>query len=131
MTDLLNTIKNCFDGSIKIWGDLGFLEGLTENETNEVVRLFNEMTVYLVEGEHSFKNEEAVEYLVYPILRRCVQHCGGVNELYSPEKLCSFIDIAQIPLTEAFQNIITEGDSKAESATLITNIFSNKPLWRE
>lgn len=33
-------------------------------------------------------------------------------------------------ITNAFQNISTEGDSQTESATLITNIFSNKLLCR-
>ena len=73
------------DFSMEKWETLGFLEGLNNEQKVECAERFTEMAKHLMSSEYLHYNE-LVETIVFPMIRRAIQHGDGLASFYTPEK---------------------------------------------
>lgn len=129
INNLLNTIKLGFNPSeeegLEMWNDFGFLEGLDDDAKKETAAKMTEMSIYLINTKERYP--DYVDYLVYPIIRRCIQN-GGLASYYKPHNLCRFITTTYETLRQGFWTLgVTENlDSDGEFCALVSHLFTSK-----
>ena len=64
-----------------------------------------------------------VETIAFPIIRRAIQHGGGLASFYTPERMCTFMGITY-DAVKRLCNDIGVGDTEAEFCVYISNAFS-------
>ena len=126
LLDILNLDFNpSEEEGLEMWTNFGFLEGLDDDARKEASAKMTEMSMYLINTKERYP--DYVDYLVYPIIRRCVQN-GGLAPYYKPHNLCRFITTTYETLRQGFWSLgVTENlDSDGEICALISYLFTSK-----
>ena len=105
----------------KRWKDLGFLDGLDENQAVGLSEKFEELTNYMLLNID--KLDEHVQTIAFPVLRRAFMR--GLNEKYSPRALCEKIKKEyDQEVRKIKEKSMTNVDAEAEYAVVLSEYFS-------
>lgn len=114
----------------KRWKNLGFLEGLNENQAVGLAEEFEKLARYMqlningdtVSSVFSGINQN-VMVLAFPILRRA--YVRGLNEKYSPRALCEKIaNEYDKEVRKIWERSMGNIDAEAEFASKVSKYFS-------
>lgn len=99
---VLNRDLTIPENSIPIWGDLGFLDGLKDEEKIKTISVSMSLAVkYILLGNNSeiYPFDSKIEIFVFPIMRRILQN-EDLNLIYNFEKISTFVECLLIDLNE-------------------------------
>jgi hypothetical protein len=121
--DDLSKFKNRSDEDIFFfWKNLGFLNGLDEEDAKNVSKLMEKMVIYLLNSEGKY-SLQIIETLVFPMIRKAYTS-GGMNQYYTPERMCDMIENTFIPFTKCVEKWDNMIDSEAEYCRFFSKLFS-------
>lgn len=119
----LEKIKNRSDEDIfSTWDKLGVLVGLSEKDAKNVAKLFEDVSIYLIENKEKYKLQ-TIATLVYPMIRRAYTN-GGMNYFYTPERMCDMVENTFIPFTKCIEKWDNMIDKEAEYCLFFSKLFS-------
>lgn len=120
---ILSKIKNRSDEDIfSFWNNFGFLGELNEEDAKNVAKLMEDMAVYLLDSEGKYELQ-IIEIIVFPMLRRAYMN-GGLNQYYTPERMCDMIENTFIPFTKCIEKWDNMIDGEAEYCRFFSKLFS-------
>ena len=120
---ILSKIKNRSDEDIfSFWNNFGFLGELNEEDAKNVTKLMEDMAVYLLDSEGKYELQ-IIEIIVFPMLRRAYMN-GGLNQYYTPERMCDMIENTFIPFTKCIEKWDNMIDGEAEYCRFFSKLFS-------
>lgn len=119
----LSKIGNRSDEDIlSTWKNFGFLNGLDEEDAKNVAKLMEDMAVYLLDSEGKYKLQ-ITESIVFPMIRRAYMN-GGLNQYYTPERMCDIIENTFMPFTKCVEKWDSMIDGGAEYCRFFSKLFS-------
>ena len=119
----LNKIKNRSDEDIfSLWDNLGFLNGLNDEDAKNVAKLMEDMAVYLLDSEGKYELQ-VVETIVFPMIRRAYTN-GGMSHFYTPERMCDMVENTFIPFAKCIEKWDNMIDKEAEYCRFFSKLFS-------
>lgn len=119
----LSKIGNRSDEDIlSTWKNFGFLNGLDEEDAKNVAKLMEDMAVYLLDSEGKYKLQ-ITESIVFPMIRRAYMN-GGLNQYYTPERMCDIIENTFMPFTKCVEKWDSMIDGEAEYCRFFSKLFS-------
>lgn len=119
----LDNIKNRSDEDIfSTWDKLGVLGGLNEQDAKNVAKLFEDISIYLLENKEKYELE-MIATLVYPMIRRAYTN-GGMSYFYTPERMCDMVENTFIPFTKCIEKWDDMIDKEAEYCRFFSKLFS-------
>jgi hypothetical protein len=119
----LDKIKNRSDEDIfSTWDKLGVLGGLNEKDAKNVAKLFEDVSIYLLENKEKYELQ-MIATLVYPMIRRAYTN-GGMSYFYTPERMCDMVENTFIPFTKCIEKWDSMIDKEAEYCRFFSKLFS-------
>lgn len=119
----LDKIKNRSDEDIfSTWDKLGVLGGLNEKDAKNVAKLFEEVSIYLLENKEKYELQ-MIATLVYPMIRKAYTN-GGMSYFYTPERMCDMVENTFIPFTKCIEKWDDMIDKEAEYCRFFSKLFS-------
>jgi hypothetical protein len=119
----LDKIKNRSDEDIfSTWDKLGVLGGLNEKDAKNVAKLFEDVSIYLLENKEKYELQ-IIATLVYPMIRRAYTN-GGMSYFYTPERMCDMVENTFIPFTKCVKKWDNMIDGEAEYCRFFSKLFS-------
>ena len=119
----LDKIKNRSDEDIfSTWDKLGVLGGLNEKDAKNVAKLFEDVSIYLLENEEKYELQ-MIATLVYPMIRKAYTN-GGMSYFYTPERMCDMVENTFIPFTKCIEKWDDMIDKEAEYCRFFSKLFS-------
>lgn len=119
----LSKINNRSDEEIfSFWDNLGFLNELNDEDAKNVAKLMEDMAVYLLQSSGKY-DLQAVETITFPMIRKAYTN-GGMNQYYTPERMCDIIENTFIPFTKCIEKWDNMIDNEAEYCRFFSKLFS-------
>jgi hypothetical protein len=119
----LDKIKNRSDEDIfSTWDKLGVLVGLNEKDAKNVAKLFEDVSIYLLENKEKYELQ-MIATLVYPMIRKAYTN-GGMSYFYTPERMCDMVENTFIPFTKCIEKWDDMIDKEAEYCRFFSKLFS-------
>lgn len=119
----LDKIKNRSDEDIfSTWDKLGVLGGLNEKDAKNVAKLFEDVSIYLLENKEKYELQ-MIATLVYPMIRKAYTN-GGMSYFYTPERMCDMVENTFIPFTKCIEKWDDMIDKEAEYCRFFSKLFS-------
>ena len=119
----LDKNKNRSDKDIfSTWNKLGFLGGLNEKDAKNVAKLFEDVSIYLLENKEKYELQ-MIATLVYPMIRKAYTN-GGMSYFYTPERMCDMVENTFIPFTKCIEKWDDMIDKEAEYCRFFSKLFS-------
>lgn len=122
MKNLSKLINRRDEDIFFFWKNFGFLEGLSEEDAKNVAKLMEDMAVYLLESEGKYELQ-VIETIVFPMIKRAYTN-GGMNQYYTPERMCDMIENTLIPFTKCIEKWDNMIDNEAEYCCFFSKLFS-------
>ena len=119
----LDKIKNRSDEDVfSTWDKLGVLGGLNEKDAKNVAKLFEDVSIYLLENKEKYELQ-MIATLVYPMIRKAYTN-GGMSYFYTPERMCDMVENTFIPFTKCIEKWDDMIDKEAEYCRFFSKLFS-------
>ena len=119
----LSKINNRSDEEIfSFWNNLGFLNGLNDEDAKNVAKLMEDMAVYLLDSEGKYELQ-VIETITFPMIRRAYTN-GGMSHFYTAERMCDMVENTFIPFTKCIEKWDNMIDKEAEYCRFFSKLFS-------